>query len=333
MNRAILHIIFCLFVFGAAGQEKDLVTVKRSVRLMGSEFEITVVTQNEDIGYINIDEAIAEITRVEKLISSWDDASETTAINNSAGIKPVSVSLELYKLIERSIKLSEITDGAFDISYASLDNVWRFDGSMEYLPTPEEIRKAVLKINYRNIVLNEQDQTVFLKEKGMKIGFGAIGKGYAADRAKQLLVSKQVPAGMINASGDITTWGYKATGEKWLLGIANPLGRGKIFTWIPLIESAAANTGNHDKFIYFNGKKYTNILDPKSGYPAIGINKVTVFAKDAELSDALSTAVYVLGKDRGIELINKLGEAEVILIDVLNNVHTSNGIQIDNASY
>ena len=169
---------------------------------MGSSFELTVVVNNEDIGYINLQEAIAEVRRIEKLISSWDPDSETSEINRNAGVKPVKVSLELFKLIERSIQISEITNGSFDITIAAMEEVWKFDGSMSVFPTPEQISSAVSKVGYKKIALNKAENTVFLKEKGMKIGFGAIGKGYAADKVKELLVSKQVPAGMINASGD-----------------------------------------------------------------------------------------------------------------------------------
>ena len=318
-----------LTMTSVCGQAKRNVTVKRSVKLMGSPFEFTVVTQNEEIGYINLEEAIAEVKRIERLISSWDPESETSEINRNAGSKPVKVSFELYKLIERSIQISEITDGAFDITVAAMEGVWKFDGSMSMFPTPEQISRAVSKVGYKKIILNSTENTVFLKEKGMKIGFGAIGKGYAADQVKELLVSKQVPAGMINASGDISTWGTKASGEKWLIGVDHPRSNGKIFTWIPLIESSVSITGNLDRYITFNGKKYPHYIDPKSGYPTTGINKVTIFAKSAELCDTLATAVYILGKEKGISLINQLGDTEVIILDSYNQMFHSHGIILD----
>ncbi|MBT8180540.1 MAG: FAD:protein FMN transferase [Eudoraea sp.] len=311
------------------GQAGKYVTVKRSLKLMGSSFDLTVVVNNEDIGYINLEEAIAEVRRIEKLISSWDPESETSEINRNAGVKPVKVSLELFKLIERSIQISEITNGAFDITIAAMEGVWKFDGSMSVFPTPEQISSAVSKVGYKKIALDKVKNTVFLKEKGMKIGFGAIGKGYAADKVKELLVSKQVPAGMINASGDITTWGTKATGEKWLIGVDHPRSNGKIFTWLPLIESSVSITGNLVRYVSFNGKKYTHYIDPKSGYPTTGISKVTVLAKRAELCDALSTAVYILGKEKGISMINQLGDTEVIIVDKFNQIYKSNGIILD----
>ncbi len=297
---------------------------------MGSRFDITVVSVDEDLGYIYIQEAIGEIRRIEKMISSWDASSETTLINRNAGIKPVKVSLELFKLIERSKQISEITDGAFDISYSSMDKIWKFDGSMTTMPTNQEIRESVSKVGHKNIILNSVDNTVFLKYKGMKISFGAIGKGYAADKAKELLVSKQVPAGIINASGDLTTWGTKASGEKWLIGIANPLSKDKIFSWLPILESSVATSGNYEKFVTINGKKYTHIIDPRTGYPSAGINSVSVFAKSAELCDALATAIFIMGKNAGLSLVNQLGGTEVIIVDSANKIHKSGGILFDN---
>lgn len=311
------------------GQDKEYVTVKRSVSLMGAPFELTVVAQSEEIGYINLEEAIAEVRRIEKLISSWDQDSETSEINRNAGLKPVKVSYELYKLIERSNKISEITEGAFDITVAAMEGTWKYDGSMTAFPTPEQISTAVSKVGYNKIVLNSADNTVFLKEEGMRIGFGAIGKGYAADKVKDLLVSKQVPAGMINASGDITTWGTKATGEKWLIGVDHPRSKGRIFTWLPLIESSVSITSNLDRYLTFNGKKYSQFIDPISGYPATGISKVTLLAQSAEFCDAIATAVFVLGREEGMSLVNQLGDTEVIILDAFNQMWTSNGIILD----
>ena len=298
-------------------QDREYVTVKKTVKLMGSRFDITVVS-------------VGEIRRIEKMISSWDDASETSLINKNAGIKPVKVSLELFKLIERAKQISEITDGAFDISYASMDNIWKFDGTMTRMPATEEVKRSVSKVGYKKIILDSSERTVFLKEKGMKISFGAIGKGYAADKAKELLVSKQVVAGIINAAGDLTTWGTKASGEKWLIGIANPLSKDKIFSWLPILESSVATSGNYEKYVIINGKKYTHIIDPRSGYPSSGVNSVSVFAKSAELCDALATAIFIMGTNSGLALINQLPVTEVIIVDANNKIHKSSGILFDN---
>ncbi|MFS4493852.1 FAD:protein FMN transferase [Maribacter sp. 2308TA10-17] len=322
-----LAIIFFSFLFLTGyAQQRELVTVKKTLKLMGSRFEITVVTPNEELGYINIEEAIAEITRIEKMISSWDKESETYLINTNAGIKPVKVSRELYKLIERCKQISELTDGAFDISYSSMDKIWKFDGKMTKMPSPEEIKKSVDKVGYENIILDSKKQTVFLKDKGMKISFGAIGKGYAADKAKEFLVSRQVVGGIIDAAGDLSTWGTDVTGKKWIIGIVNPLAKDKIVSWLPILESSVATSGNYEKFVTFKGKRYSHIIDPRTGYPSSGIRQVSIFAKSAEFCDALATAVFIMGKEAGLFLINQLDGVEVILFDNFNKTHKSDGI-------
>ncbi|NAY90303.1 FAD:protein FMN transferase [Muricauda sp. JGD-17] len=326
--KSLAVLLCCFFGLMSRGQEGS-VTVKKTLKLMGTRFEITVVAPNEEIGYINIDEAVSEIERIEKMISSWDDDSETSQINKNAGLNPVKVSPELYGLIERSKKISEITDGAFDISYASMDKIWKFDGTMDKIPSEEQIRSSVAKVGHENIILNPKEQTVFLMERDMRISFGAIGKGYAADMAKALLVSKQVKGGIINASGDLTTWGTKATGEKWLVGIANPLSKDKVFSWLPVVESSVATSGNYEKYLMFDGRKYSHIIDPRTGYPTSGINSVTIFAKQAELCDALATAVFIMGKDTGIHLVNQMDGVEVVVVDSENKIHRSSGIMFD----
>ena len=336
-NGMLKHVIgvftafMVLFFVASSGnaQDKNYVTVKKSTTLMGSRFDFTVVSIDEELGYINIQEAIGEIQRIEKLISSWDANSETAAINENAGVKPVKVSLELFKLIERSKQISELTNGAFDITFAGMDVIWRFDGSMTQMPTTSQILKAKENVGFNKIVLDTSDQTVFLTQKGMRISFAAIGKGYAADKAKELLVSKQVVAGVINAAGDITAWGKKVTGEKWLMGITNPLSKNTIYSWIPLLESSVATAGNSEQFVTINGKKYIDIINPATGYPAADLNRVSVFSKSAELCDALATAIMVLGKDAGLALVNQLGGTEAIIVDSDNRIVKSNGIILD----
>lgn len=302
---------------------------KRSLKLMGSSFEITVVANNQSEADNYIDLAINEIRRIEKRISSWDPKSETSAINRNAGIAPVKVSTELFGLIKRAIRISKITDGAFDISYASMDRIWKFDGSMQSMPTETEIKSSVAKVGYKNVVLNEQASTVFLTKKGMKIGFGAVGKGYAADKAKQLLMKKGVKAGIINASGDMNTWGKQPNGKEWQVAITNPMNKNKAFALLPINEGAVVTSGDYQKFVRFEGKRYAHIIDPRSGYPATGIISVTVFAPAAELADALATSVFVMGIEVGIDRINQLPKVECIIVDEQGNLHTSENIKIE----
>ena len=221
------NVVFILTIFSVSilfAQEP----YKRTLKLMGSRFEITVVGKDQVEANEYIDLAISEISRIEKLISSWDQNSQTSLINKNAGIQPVQVDAELFGLIQRGIGISKLTDGAFDISYASMDNIWKFDGSMTDMPSDDSIKASVAKVGYHNIILDKENHTVFLKLEGMKIGFGAIGKGYAADKAKELLMSIGVVAGIINASGDMNTWGKQTNDKDWQVAITNPIDKNKV---------------------------------------------------------------------------------------------------------
>ncbi len=296
---------------------------------MGSRFDITVVAESEAQANAYIDLAVSEISRIEQKISSWDPNSETSRIIENAGIQAVQVDTELFDLIARAIKISELTEGAFDITYASMDRIWKYDGSMKKLPTEEEVKQSVKNVGYKNIVLDQEHQTVFLKKKGMRIGFGAIGKGYAADKAKQLLISKGVKAGIMNASGDLTTWGTQPDGSPWMVGITNPLNKDKVFSWFPLDNNAVVTSGNYEKFVEFNGKRYSHIIDPRTGWPVSGLTSVTIFAPKAELADALATSVFVMGRETGIDFINQLPLVECVIVDDQGKIFKSENIKLN----
>lgn len=323
--RILVFLVIILVPVLLSAQEK----YTRTLKLMGSRFDITVVAKDEVQANDYIDLAISEISRIEKEISSWDPESETSKIIANAGIQPLKVNRELYDLITRAVKISELTEGAFDITYASMDRIWKFDGSMNHLPTDDEIAQSIRKVGYKNIVLDPEHQTVFLKNKGMRIGFGAIGKGYAADKAKQLLISEGVNGGIINASGDLTTWGTQPDGSPWMVGITNPLNKNKVFSWFPLDNNAVVTSGNYEKFVEFNGKKYTHIIDPRTGWPVSGLTSVTIFAPKAELADALATSVFVMGRETGIDFINQLPGMECVIVDDNGKIFKSENIQLN----
>ncbi len=310
-------------------KEKTQKVFKRELKLMGSRFDITVTEESAEKADIYIDMAVAEISRIEKLISSWDKSSQTSQINMNAGIKAVKVDKELFDLIKRSLAISKLTNGAFDISYASMDNIWKYDGSMKEIPSAEAIKASIAKVGYENIILDEAEETVYLKLKGMKIGFGGIGKGYAADKAKSLLISKGVKAGIINASGDMNTWGKQANGEEWQVAITNPLNKEKGYGLLPITDGAVVTSGDYEKFVIIDGKKYSHIIDPRTGYPASGIISATVFAPSAEFADALATSIIVMGTEVGLDRVNQLPNVECILIDESGNIHKSNNIRIN----
>jgi FAD:protein FMN transferase len=310
--------------------EKQISLSKRVLKLMGNRFEITVVHHDDSFANECIDAAVAEIQRIEKLFTTFNDDSQTNLINRNAGIKPVQVDKEVYDLIQRSIKISQLTQGAFDITYGSIDkDLWNFNKNLTALPDAATAKKLVHLINYNNIILNEAACSVFLKEQGMRIGFGGIGKGYAAERAKHILLSKGITSGIVNAAGDLTAFGHQPGGQPWTIGIAAPDNPNHLpFSTLNITNTSIATSGNYEKFAVINGKRYSHTIDPKTGFPVSGIKSVTVICPNAEIADAMATPVMVMGIKAGLALINQVKNIACIIIDDNDRIHTSKNINL-----
>jgi len=298
----------------------------RDTILMGSKFKITLVDQDSIAVEKSINKAISEMVRIEELISDWKSTSQVSLVNQNAGIKPIKVDQEVFDLTERAIYFSKITNGAFDISFAAMDRIWKFDGSMEKLPSETEIKKAIKKIGYQNIVLDKESNTIFLKKPGMKIGFGSIGKGYAAEKAREYLQNLGIQAGIIDASGDMTTWGNQPNGDSWKIGITNPFNRNKMADILTLKNAAVTTSGDYEKFILIDDIRYSHIINPKTGIPSTGLTGVTVIGPNAETCNGFSTSIMVLGKEKGLALINQQKEYAALII-------TDNGSVIKSKKY
>ena len=305
-------------------------TFKVATLLMGNQFEISAVSDNEQNANRSINAGIDEIKRIEKLLTTFHDSSETNLINRNAGIEAVKVSEEIFNLIERSIRISSITQGAFDITYGSIDKrLWNFDTQMKSLPDKETAKEMVKLINYRNIVLDRENSTVFLKEKGMRIGFGGIGKGYAAEMAKCKMQQLGITNGIVNASGDLTTWGFQPNGDEWTVGIANPNISGEVFSFLEISGLAVATSGNYEKYIMIDGKKYSHTIDPRTGLPVTGIKSVTIITKNAEIADAMATPVTIMGVKAGLHMINQMKDIDAVIIDDHDKIHHSTNIRFN----
>lgn len=281
---------------------------------MGGRFDISIVDKDSLSAEKNIDIVIAEITRIENLISDWKPDSQVSQVNQNAGIKPIKVDREVFQLTQRAIKLSEITNGGFDVSFAAMDRIWKFDGSMNEMPSAEAIKKSVEKVGYKNIILDSVESTIFLKLKGMKIGFGALGEGYATDKCRAMMIEKGIQAGIINGSGDMSTWGKQPNGKDWKIGITNPFHPEKLLAAVPIKDGAVTTSGSYEKFVVFNGKRYSHIINPATGYPATGLCSVTVFGPNAETANGLSTSMMVLGQKEGLLLLQKFSDYSCVMI-------------------
>ncbi|MFM2137719.1 MAG: hypothetical protein RJA57_26 [Bacteroidota bacterium] len=302
---------------------------REEMRLMGNQFTITVVADHEQEGVDHIRAAVEEIRRIEGLLTTFRDDSQTNRINSMAGIAPVEVDREVFELIRRANRISAITQGAFDITYGSVDKrLWNFDRGMTELPDPETARQMVRLINFRHVILDDSACTVFLTEPGMRIGFGGIGKGYAAERAKAILQQRGVKSGIVNASGDLTAWGRQPGGKAWTIGIADPKSARQPFSFLNITDRAIATSGNYEKFVMIGGKRYSHTIDPKTGLPVHGIKSVTIISPNAEIADAMATPVMIMGVTVGLDLIDQLQGLACIIIDDNDRIHTSKNIQL-----
>ena len=244
-----------------------------------------------------------------------------------AGIAPVRISDELFALIERSQRVSAMTGGAFDISGTLSRYYWTFD-RREHRPLAEErIIELRELINYQLIELNESEKTVFLRQRGMKIGFGGIGKGYAAIRACEVMKGLGINNGLINASGDLLCWGRPPRSNAWSINIPDPKDRTNSLLQFSIPEGSVVTSGNFENYTIINGKRYSHIIDPRTGRPAEGTKQVSVVCPNPELADAMATAISVLGAEQGISLVNRLNGVECIVIDEQDHIHYSNQLK------
>jgi len=296
----------------------NLTIFRRAIWLMGNQFEISLVANDPMWAEDRFTNAIAEINRVEKLLSTFGDGSQVNDINRNAGIKPVKVDGEIFRLIDRSLAISRLTYGAFDITYFSAD-VQNGDSKTSSVITSYS--------NYQNVVLDPIAMTVFLKDKGMRISFAANSKGYAADRAKYVLQMQGVSSGVINAGGDLLTWGTQPNDAPWTIGTADPEKQTQPFANLNISNLCVASAVNTDKHTPINKKQLANV-SAKKGFPVSEIISVSMISPTAELSDALSTPILTIGVNAGLYLINQLNQIACIIIDDHDRIYTSKGINI-----
>ncbi|WP_299700420.1 FAD:protein FMN transferase [uncultured Pontibacter sp.] len=328
MHSLLVMLLLAGSIAQAQTPKQELKAQKKVLLLMGTRFELVAVSEDEQLANQAIEAGIKEIQRIEALISEWQPTSQTSAINRSAGGMPVPVDEELYELIRRSLRISELTGGAFDITWAAADKVWKFDGSMTAMPDSQAVANSIRHIGYQKIQLIPETHSVYLKEQGMKIGFGAIGKGYAANKARDLMRSMGIKSGVVNAAGDLITWGKQADGQLWYIGIADPADKEKVFSWLTADHTAVVTSGSYEKYAEIDGKRYAHIIDPRTGYPVTGLKSVTIVCPDAELADALATAVFVLGKEEGLYLVNQLKGVECLMVTDENEMVPSDNLHL-----
>ncbi|MHC5024569.1 MAG: FAD:protein FMN transferase [Planctomycetota bacterium] len=270
---------------------------------------------------------VFEIFRdVDAQMSEWKPTSPLAAVNSAAGREPVEVPPELLALVRRGLEISARTAGAFDVTWGALWGLWDFKAAEPRVPDAEAIRQRAALVDFRRVIVDETAGTIYLPEANMVIGLGGIAKGYALDRAAETLLERGVEDFLISAAGQVMLSGLK-DGRPWRVGVRDPRGGpDEFFASIELTETSLSTSGDYERFFMIDGVRYHHILDPRTGWPARGLRSATVISSDATLADALSTALMVLGTERGLALVESLPDTEALLVDAESDVHLTSGL-------
>ena len=295
---------------------------------MGSEVHLTAWTDDEPHALRAFENAFDEFDRLDRLHSVWKEGSDVLRVNAEAGRAAVKVSPETLDVLRVANEVSEWTGGKFDVTFGALSGLWKFDHDQDnQIPNPEDVRKQLPLIDFRDVEINGGAGTVFLRRPGMRMHLGGIGKGYAVDRAAAILRAAGVSNFLIQAGGDLYAGG--ARGDRpWRAGIRDPRGAvDRIFAALNLRDETFSTSGDYERYFIRDGRRYHHILDPDDGQPARGSRSVTIVARRAVLADALSTGVFVLGPQTGMALIEKLPDVEGVIVSDRNEVLVSSGLK------
>lgn len=326
--RHICFFLSLIMAFTLNGCTLKKEPISKSGFFMGTIVNITLYDKpNENI----LDEAFKKISNIENKLSLNIASSEVNKINEKAGLEAVSVSKETFDLIEASIEYSKKSYGNFDVSIGPLVKLWGIGTPNAKVPTKEEISDTLKLINYENIILNKEENSVYLKEKNMILDLGGIAKGYIADIISEFLLSKGVSKAILDLGGNIFALGEKSKGESWTIGVQNPFeNRGSPLGTLKVSNKSIVTSGIYERFLEFNGVKYHHILNPKSGYPYDNnLSSVTIISSKSIDGDALSTATFGMGLSKGLDLINSLSYAEAIFVTKDREIYLSDGIKND----
>ena len=304
--------------------DADLQATEEHAVIMGTDVGIQIYGESQQLAQKAINAGFAEMRRIDQLMTDWRP-SEFEKINQNAGLRPTVVSDEIIDLVQESIRISKITEGAFDISYAGVGTLWSFQSSTPHIPSQSAIKAALLNVGYEKIELDKSANSIYLPNTGMRIGLGGIAKGYAVDRAVMRIQQLGVKNFAVNAGGDLTVKGARQ-GELWRVSIRHPRRLGENIAILPISNGTVVTSGDSERYFEIDGKRYGHILDPRTGYPATLCQSVTIVAKTAYLADALATGVFVLGAKKGMDLIESLDHIEGLIVDAEGKLKISSGL-------
>ena len=325
MKRLIITIIaFCAVVFSACDRR---VTVQKTEPIMGTDVTITVVAPSPKEGEVAIDASMDELKRLDRMLSLYKDDSDVSRVNRESGKHPVKVSPETIEVVEDALKVSRMTHGVFDITVGPLVVLWQMRLKEGRVPTDGEISRVKRLVNYRNIAVDKNASTVFLKKAGMIMDLGGM-KGYTTDRAAAVLKARGITNALVAVAGDIRAMGRRQDGEPWRIGVQHPRQADKLLATLELVDKSVSTSGDYERFTIVNHKRYHHIIDPRTGRPSTGVISVTLVGDPGALVDPLTKAPFILGPAEGMKLVREAG-AEAIIVDEHGRVTCSPGIRLN----
>jgi FAD:protein FMN transferase len=296
----------------------------REEAIMGTRCAVELWSEDRKAGDAAIDAVFAEMRRIDAAMSTYKPDSEISRVNADAGRKPVVVSKELFDLVETANQYSRLSNGVFDITYASVG--YLYDYRAHVRPDGAAMDKALASVDYRQLKLDAAQHSIAFGKPGMRIDLGGIGKGYAVDRGIGILKGRGIAHAMVNAGGDTRVTGDRM-GKPWVVGIRHPDRKDEVALRIPLVDAAFSTSGDYERYFDEGGVRYHHIIDPKTGQSPHAVRSVTVIASTATRTDGLTKSVFILGAKEGLALIDRLDDADAIVIDAAGKVSYSKGLQ------
>jgi FAD:protein FMN transferase len=298
--------------------------LERTEAIMGTRCYVELWADDPDKGNAAIDAVMAELRRIDDLMSHYKPESQLSQINQFGNERPVPVDKELFDLIKLSTHYSEITEGAFDITYASVGYLYNYPQHIH--PTEQQIQAALPAVNWRNLIFDEEHHSVRFGHPGMRIDLGGIGKGYAVDRGIEILKARGVQRALVTAGGDSRIIGDRM-GRPWLVAIRHPDNPSKVVTRIPLADSAVSTSGDYERYFDEGGVRYHHIIDPRTGHSASKVRSATVIGPTATQTDGMSKTAFVLGAEKALEIINRMPEYDAVFVLPDGKMLYSNGLR------
>ncbi len=303
--------------------------IERSHETMGTRLQVSAWADSDESVASAFDAVFREFDRIDALMSVWQPGSDVVRLNDAAGVHPVRVSAGTLEVIAAARQVSDWTNGKFDVTFAALSGLWRFDhqDKSNQVPDRAAVAERLPLIDYQDLVVDTRAGTAFLKRKGMRANLGGVGKGYAVDRAADILRSRGLRDFMVQIGGDLYVGGLR-DGRPWRLGVRDPRGpEDRMFATLDLSDGTFSTSGDYERFFIKDGLRYHHIIDPDTGGPARLCRSVTIVASRAMLADAIDTGVFLLGPEAGMALIEKLPDVEGVIVTAENRVLVSSGLR------